>query len=222
MSESIKMEDIVEKTESTSDTVEQVETETKVEVETEQGPLKTELERIQKQSKYTEAEKAEHSLKKNAEKAKELGIDVSKVLGFSSNDPDEDNTPLTVGAWKKMQQETAAKTAIQQAEEIPNETERELVKHHLQNTIKSTGNPLEDLKLARALVNAVKNSQIIEETTRKVVAKTHSSASGVDLKRDLAPQFTPEERQMMGSPFNLSEKEILAAREGKKFTFRKN
>ncbi len=226
MAENIKMEDLVEKVDSTSETTEQVETKTEekpeVKVETEQDPLKIELERVQKQSKYTEKEKAEFSLKKTAEKVKELGGDPSTILGIEKETPDdEDDTPLTIGMLKKLQQENAAKTALQQADEISNETERELVKYHLQNTIKSTGVPSEDLKLARALVNAVKNSQIIEETARKTPPKTHSNSSGVDAKQEKEIVFTPEELAMMKPPFNMTQNEILAARAGKSFKFNK-
>src|ERR1035437_529481 len=168
----LKMEDLVEKKEVTPASEEKVETKVEeTKVETEQDPLKTELERVQK-SKYSDEEKAEFTFKKQAERLKALGKDPASILGIEKSDEEDgDDTPLTVGMLKKMQQETASKTALQQADEIQNETERELVKFHLQNTIKSTGTPTEDLKLARALVNSVKNSQIMEENNRKGTAK---------------------------------------------------
>ncbi len=217
------MEDIIENVDSTSEDTQVAETssETTATETIEQDPLKTELERVQKASKYTEKEKAEHSLKKNAERLKELGGDPTSILGIEKETTDEDDTPLTVGAYKKMQQANTAKTALQSADEIANETERELVKFHLQNTIKSTGIPSEDLKLARALVNAVKNTQIIEETTRKGTAKTHSNSSGVDAKQEEEIIYTPDEQAMMKPPFKLSPKEILESRKGKQLKFRK-
>ncbi len=223
MSETIKMEDIVEKDETSSS---EVKVETKVDetakVETEQDPLKTELDRVQKVSKYTEKEKAEYTLKKNFERVMELGGDPNSILGIEKKEAtDSDDTPLTIGMLKKLQQESASKTAMQSAEEIQNETERELVKYHLQNTIKSTGIPSEDLKLARALVNAVKNIQIIEESSRKTPAKQHSNSSGVDAKQEKEVVYTADELTMMKAPFLLSPKEILEARAGKKFTFKK-
>ncbi len=213
------MEDIVKDETSSSE----VKVETKVDettkVDTEQDPLKTELERVQKVSKYTEKEKAEHSLKKNFERVKELGGDPNSILGIEKDETtSDDDKPLTVGMLKKLQQESASKTALQQADEIGNEVERELVKFHLQNTIKSTGIPNEDLKLARALVNAVKNSQIIEETSRRIPAKQHSNSSGVDAKQEKEVVLTIEEQQLMKAG-GLTLKEVLAARAGNKFSF---
>lgn len=179
----------------------------------EQDPLKVELDRVQKQGK-TEAEKAAFSLKKNAERARELGVDVDKVLGTKPAETDEDDDkPLTRGEFKKLQQEQSAKSALQLAEEIPNETERELTKYHLQNSIRSTGNPAEDLKLARALTNSARNSQILEEVQRKKDAKSHSNGSGVDAKiEENQGELTPQEMQFLGKPFNLTKAQIIAAR----------
>ena len=216
------MEDIVEKVDSTSETTETVEAkveDTKVET-TEQDPLKTELERVKKVSKYTEKEKAEHALKNTAKRLQELGGDPTSILGIPKEEVDEDDKPLTVRAFKQFQKEGAKKTSLELAEEIQNETERELTKFHLENTIKSTGVPSEDIKLARALVNAVKNTQIIEETSRKAVAKAHSNASGVDAKQTKEFVATIDELQMMRPPFNMSQTQILEARAGRKFSFK--
>lgn len=222
MSDTIKMEDLVEKeVDPTSEPTEEVEAEEEVQTETEaepeQDPLKTELERVQKVGR-TEKEKAEFSLRKNAERVKALGGDPNSILGIEEdNFEEEDDQPVTLGMLKKMQQESAAKTALQQAEEISNETERELVKYHLQNSIRSTGNPTEDLKLARALVNAVKNTKIIEEATRKSPAKTHSSGNGSPAKDNTVKgELTEQEKVFLGKPFNLSREAIIAAREKSK------
>lgn len=213
MIENIKMEDLVE-TVPTSETA-QVETEVTAETvpteQTEQDLLTTELEKVQKREGRTELEKAEFSLKKTAERVKSLGGDYHSLLGVEQTLNDEDETPLTVGMLKKMQQETAAKTALQQADEIGNETERELVKYHLQNTIKSTGTPSEDLKLARALVNAVKNTQIIQEVNRKTDSKTHSSASSADALKTETLVLTPEEIQFKNFA-GLTDEDILKTR----------
>jgi hypothetical protein len=210
----INMEDLVEAPTSEAPAEETEET-------PEQDPLKTELERVQNKDPRKELEKAEKSLHFNAKRVAELGGDPTKVLGVSVEDSeDEDDKPVTIGMLKKIQRETAERTALQQADDIQNETERELVKHHLQNTIKSTGNPSEDLRNARALVNSLKNSQIIEEVSRRPEVKTHSNATGADAKQEKEVVLTPEEKQMMGAPFNMSVPEILAAREGKKFDFK--
>ena len=209
----LKMEDLQEPV-STSETEE---TEEGTEPETvEQDPLKAELERVQSQKKEgrTEKEKAEYSLRKNAERVRELGGDPNSILGIEHEtiEPEEDDKPVTLGMLKKFQQETASKNALQLAEEIPTETERELVKYHLQNTIRSTGNPQEDLKLARSIVNGVKNSQILEELARKTPPKTHSNATGAPAKEDNSGELTPEELQFTKPPFNLSKEKIIATR----------
>lgn len=205
MSENIKQEDLIEK----APTSEAPEVE-------EQDPLKTELERVQRTGK-TEAEKAAFSLKKNAERAKELGIDPAEVLGLSTkvveNTDDDDNTPLTRADLKRFQQDTAHKNALQLVDDISNESERELTKYHLQNSIKSTGNPAEDFRLARSLVNAAKNSKIIEEIGRKGDVKTHSNGSGVDAKNtEIQGELTPQEMPFLGKPFNLTKEQIIKAR----------
>lgn len=221
MSENIKQEDLEEKVDPTSESTEEEikeeekEPEKEPEAEPEQDPLKTELERVQKIGR-TEKEKAEFSLKKTAERVKALGGDPNTILGIEKEyEPDEeDDQFLTVGMYKKIQQEKAIKTASQLADEIQNETERELVKYHLENSIKSTGSPTEDMKLARALVNAVKNTKIIEEATRKPTPKKHSSGSGSPAKdNEVKGELTESEKVFLGKPFNMTKEQILKARQ---------
>lgn len=232
MSENLKAEDFIEKKDdSTAETAEQKTTGDANEAAglnrdgtPKQDPLKTELERVQNKSKYTEKEKAEHSLRKNAERVKELGGDPTSILGIpkeSIEADEDDNQPVTRGMLKKMQQENASKSALQLADEITHESERELVKYHLSNTIKSTGIPAEDLKLARALVNSVKNTEIIQEVQRTTAPKTHSNSSGVDGKKETGEiTYTADELQMMKAPFNMAPAQILAARAGQKYSFK--
>lgn len=222
------MEDLVEKVDSTSEaTEEQVEAtevvETTTEEETEQDPLKIELEKVQKKSKYSEEEKAEFTFKKQAERLKELGKDPASILGIkeTSEEEDEDDKPVTKAELKKLLAGNATKSAIDLAEEIPNPTEKELVKYYLENTIKPSGDAQEDLRNARRMVNAVKNEQIITEVSRKTPPKTHSNSSGVDAKKEVEFIPTPEEQVFMKAPFHLNQSQILEMRAGKKFTFKK-
>jgi hypothetical protein len=57
------------------------------------------------------------------------------------------------------------------ADEIKNESERELTKYHLKNSIKSTGNPEEDIKLgAKAYVYSRRiglSGELLEEEIRQ-------------------------------------------------------
>lgn len=173
-----------------------------------QDPLKKELNKVQKEGK-TELEKAIYKRNQIDEQIKKLGGE--KVI--VENQDEDDNKPLTRGEWKKMQQDTAQKSALDMANTIEDETERELVAHHIKNTIKPSGNPSEDLKNARAIVNSVKNSQIAEEITRKREAKRNSTGGGgAPGKHDDPFEPTAEELKFMQPPWNMSKDEIMKAR----------
>lgn len=175
-----------------------------------QDPLKKERERIEnKGAGRTHKEKLLFSKKKIEEELSKL--DNGDDDDTASLDLD-DAKPVTMGDLKKIEREKAKSNAIQMAEDIDDEDERVLVKHHLSNTIKPSGNPAEDLRIARSIVNSSKNSQIIEEATRKTDPKRHSSAPGNAGRRtDDVFTPTPEEDNFMRS-FGLSEKDILNAR----------
>lgn len=209
MTTELKLEDITEEKEvSTS--------ETDTEIEIEQDPLKDELEKVK--GGRTEEEKAAFTFRKQAERLSALGIDPLNVLDIKKpestqqGEQNDEDTPVTLGMLKKMQTESVSKTALDLANEITNETERELVKHHLENTIRSTGNPQKDLELARSIVNAVKNNKVVEEISRKPITKTYSSNGGANQRTEPEVEFTKEEIQYMGAPFYLSKEQILAAR----------
>ena len=207
--------------ETTSSQTSEETTET-TDVETEEStedPLKVELEKVK--SRKTPQEKARDSLFFNAEQAKKLGLDPAEVLGIKPKEEtvDEDDRPVTRKELEesllKIQQANATKTATDLANEITDETERELTLFHIQNTIRSTGDPKEDLKLARALTNSVKNSQILEEASRKPQAKTHSSAtSGGTQTSEPTVALTAEEQTYLATGV-VTKEEILLARQGK-------
>ena len=171
-----------------------------------QDPLKTELDKVQGQ-KRTKLEKLQYRKKLIDEQLKDLGADDEPVV-------EDDEQPLTRGEFKKMQAQEAQKTALQIADEIPNQTERELVKYHLENTIRSTGNPQQDLSLARSIVNDAKNRQILEEQQRKGQSSSQSSGSGAPVRHEAPTELTPEEKGMMRPPWNLTKEQVIAARTG--------
>lgn len=184
----------------------------------EQDPLKNELNRVQSIKKpeiRTEKEKAEYTLKKNAERVKELGGDPTLVLGVASEELEDDEKPMTVGQFKKFQQDNASRSALQLADSIESETERELVKFHIQNTIRPTGNPNEDLRLARTLTNAAKNAKIMEESNRKVAPKTYSSGGSADAKYDPvgSQELTKAEQRFLLKPYKMTKEQIIKARQ---------
>lgn len=184
-------------------------------------PLKTELERVK--GKKTAAEKARDSLYFNAIEAKKLGIDPTKderlkdIFGITKEEEVEDeDKPLTKKELMEiLSKNQAAKTAEQLATDIQDEIERELVLHHIQNTIRSTGDPQEDLRNARALANSARNAKIMEEMARKPEAKSHSSASSQS-GQPAEPQvvLTAEEQAYLATGV-ITKEEILLARQGK-------
>lgn len=181
-----------------------------------QDPIEQEIAREKdKGRQYTEAEKAAFNLKKNAERARELGVDITEVLGISPEaprTPDKDAV-VTVGMLEQMQKETAKKTALQLASEIADPRERELTIMYLENRIVPSGDPQEDLRFARAAVNSVKNGQVAEEIARKSTPAGHASAPGAPAaKTPVTPELTAQEQQFTRPPFNMTPAQIIAAR----------
>lgn len=179
-----------------------------------QDPVKQELDRVNKKETRTEKEKAAYSLKKNAERAKELGIDPLEVLGLKPDQSsDDENAPVTVGMLKKLQAETAQKTALQLADErVQNEHDRELTRYHLEHSIKPSGDAEADFKKALSIVSAVRNEKILEDlAVRTGTPKSASTASGAPAKVEDAFTPTDEEAYMMRA-FGLSQADIIKAR----------
>lgn len=191
--------------------------------EDDSAPLKAELERVK--SKKSPEEKAINSLYFNAEKAKELGIDVTKdeklkkILGISDEpkfeeEPiSEEDKPLTKKDLEEFfKQKNAQKTAIELASEITDPFEKELVEYHLQNTIKSTGDANEDLNIAKTLANSVRDKKFRELSDIKPESKSHSSASGASLPTKSAePELTAVEKAFVDTG-KISKEEILNLR----------
>lgn len=169
-----------------------------------EDPLKTELDKVQGQ-KRTKEEKLVYTYNRVKQQVKDAGL-------LEEDEPeDEDDKTVTVGMLKKIQSESATKTALQLAEDTESETERELLKYHLENTIRSTGDPNKDFQLAQSLVNSIKNSQMIEEALRKPAVKS-STGGGAPAKQVKHEEFTEQELSFMKPPFNLTKEDVLKAR----------
>ena len=162
-------------------------------------PVKKELEKIQK-PKLTKKERLLFAKKKIDEQLK----------GEDGFDPDE---PLTIGKYRELQTEESIQQALLKAENIEEESEKELTKHYLQNRIKPSGDADDDLRIARAAVNSLRNAQIAEEINRKVQAKTYGSPSGAPGKREEIFEATADELVFMGPPYNLSKEDIIKQRQ---------
>jgi hypothetical protein len=208
MSEPIKEADLKETPVPPADTEKKPE---EKKPEAPQDPLKKELDDIKnKKEGRTQKEKLIYSKNRIEAQLRELEGEEETP---ENDDDDDENRTVTFKDLKEMEARKAVKTSLQLAEEISDETERELTKHHLENSIKSTGNPQEDLRLARAIVNAAKNAKIAEELVRKGKPKDHSSASSANANRgDQEEELTPEELQFMKPPFNMSKADIIKTR----------
>lgn len=164
----------------------------------------------------TEAEKAAFSLKKNAARAKELGLDPMEILGhkthIETSVEDGDDKPVTVGMLRSIQKQDAQKTALQMAEDIADEDTKNAVKEALQTRVTPTGNAEDDFRFALGAISAPKNKAIIEEVNRYVAPKR--TASGGSIPAHVEEEFSPtaQEQVFMRPPYNLSKEKIIAAR----------
>lgn len=183
-------------------------------------PLQTALEQeIERENKRgegrSEAEKAAFSLKKTAERMKELGLDPAEVLGLSQVAMPivDKDAPLTIGMYEQMQKDRSQKTAIELAEEITDQHERALTISYLKTRIVPSGDPEDDIRFARQAVNSVKNSQIVEEISRSVKPKNFSSgASAPAMKVSIEPELSTDELMFTKPPFNMTRAEIISKR----------
>lgn len=163
----------------------------------------------------TEAEKAAYNLKKRADEARAQGLDPADVLGIKPQikiDGDlPDDAPLTVGTFKQMQKQEAKKTALQMAQELP-EDERDEVIEILSNRLVPSGNAEKDLELARHAVNSERNTKIAAELSRK--GKPRQTAAGGSGNAPTGDDFEPtaDEAVFMRPPYSMSKDKILAAR----------
>lgn len=176
-----------------------------IEPSQEKDPIQEELDKVEEKQKpkrtrlETLAYNRDRLEKEIAEERKKSGI------------TEDDDRPMTVREFKSIQQQTAQDTALTLADEIESDAERKLVKHHLENTIRPSGDPQTDLRNARLIVNSVKNGQIAEETVRAQKARTAATGTGAPPKEKQVNELTKDEHELMRG-FGLTEAEVIAAR----------
>lgn len=165
---------------------------------------------IEQKPKYSEAEIAAYNLRKQAEKARELGLEPATVLNISSKK--EDDEPLTMGKLKEMQAQQAKEEAFRMLDSIADETEREEVRQILSTRIVPSGNAAADLTLARSAVNALRNERIAQELARKPNAV--KTAAGGSVSAPVEDRFEPTEEELlfMAPPYNLKKEQIIQLR----------
>lgn len=163
------------------------------------------------QEKRTEAEKAAFTLRKTAERVKELGLDPNEILDLNRGESDEDDKPVTLGMLKQIQMQDARKSALQLAEEITDEETRTAVKQALETRVTPSGNPEEDFRFALAAVSAPKNKQVMEMITNYVPPKR--VVTGGSMPAHIEEEFTPtEEERYHMTHFGLTKEKVIAAR----------
>ena len=124
---------------------------------------------------------------------------------------DEDDRPLTMGDLKRIKAEEGLNGATQLADAIADEHERKLVKHYLENSIKPSGDPQEDFRLAQAMVNAVKNRQVAEEAARTVIPRSVATGTSAPAKEKSLPEELSKEDAAIAQGFGLTPEEIAKA-----------
>lgn len=161
--------------------------------ETSQDPIQVELERVRRPK--TEREKAEYTLLHTAKRLSELGADPTEILGIKQETHEESSSE--VPEWYRREQAKGQeKNALQLADAIPDQYERDLVKHHLETSI-TGGTAEERLKIARGYVNSLRNAQIVEHVVNKPQSKGFSAAPGAPAKETPeAPELSKQEKDM--------------------------
>jgi hypothetical protein len=107
---------------------------------------------------------------------------------------DDDDKPITKGDLKRIERETAKRTALQLTDDLPDD-ERSQVRDILETRILSTGNAQRDFYTALDLFNSEKNRQLAEEAARKrKVTVSRSSGTGAPAREE--DQFVPTELEL--------------------------
>lgn len=164
-----------------------------------QDPVKRELEKVKERKTFTRKERLEFEKKKIDEQLNELE---PKIV--------DNDALVTVGMLEQREKNKQRETALDLAEQIEDEAERELVKHQLESVI-TGGTPEERIKVARGYVNSLRNAQIAEEVARSKNAKS-GNQPGAPARKDIAFEPTPEEAVFMQPPYNLTKEEVIAKR----------
>lgn len=152
------------------------------------------------EQKFTKRERLEFTIRKATEQLDSL------------DDEPDDSKPLTYGDLKKMRQTETRQSAVELAETIEDEDERAEVIEMLKERIVPSDNAKTDLLLARGMVNARKNAQLLEEQARKGTPGSHVNSPSAPGHTEGVFTPTAEEIPFMSPPYNLTKDEIIANR----------
>jgi hypothetical protein len=170
-----------------------------------EDPVQEELDKIET-AKRTKLERLQYT----EARVKQQIADVLKANG---QQPDDEDRPLTVREFKALQATDAQHTALALADEIEDEHEQKLVKYHIENTIKPSGDAQADFRNARLIVNSVKNGQIAEEAARTTKARTAPTAPAAPPRQPSATPELSKEESNFARAMGLSPEEVAAARQ---------
>lgn len=172
----------------------------------ESDPVQEELDRIEN-SKRTKKEKLLYTKQRVEKQLAELGE-------TDATDVDLDR-PMTVREYEARRMLDARDTAVSLVDSLSeDEKAKELVRYHLENTIRPSGDAQTDLNLALSIVNGVKNRQLAEESARTTRARTAPSAPAAPPRQIGAePEFSKEEAAVMKG-FGLTKEEAAEALKG--------
>lgn len=136
-----------------------------------------------------------------------LGQAEKKIVKLKTKgvDPDE----ITEKIWSKIDERLSARelTVKQNSYEYQiksvstNESEAKLIKHHLENTIKPTGNVEEDVATAKLLANRSKimktNKELANSLRTRSTVGTAPSFNGAKMDAEDSVQLSPEEKKLI-------------------------
>jgi hypothetical protein len=169
---------------------------------------------LQKKPERTEKEKAMFTLRKTADRVRQLGADPEEVLGLKKEPVDEDmsdDTFLTVGAFKDIQKKEARKTALEMAQQIEDEYERAEVIRALSRVVPS-GKAIDDYNFAVSAAGAKRSYMIAEDIQRRIAPAKTASGGSTSAKKEEQFEPTEEEKVFMSPPYNLTKEDVLKAR----------
>lgn len=138
--------------------------------------------------KRTPQEEAAFNLKKNAERAKELGVDPNEVLGIESKDEGAQGEFVTKDDFA----ENFARTLVSSEDEL------RVVMWQYRNGIRRSGNIHEDIENAHLLANKGRLKNTFAEMKRKVMPPSGAGeSSGQIPKETTAPELSRDQHAIL-------------------------
>lgn len=192
-----------------------------------EDPVKTELEKVKGQTQgKTPQEKMAYKLKLEAQRAKEMGVDVDSIFGIKKEEDTFEDSPEDKPLTRKDLDELLnrinkpqVKSATEMVhEKVQNESERELTLYYLENRVNPNLTEEEKYQTAKDMVDALKLKQQTQMLANKPEAKTFSTASSVVInKNNVNTQaLTVDEqtilRDAQSKGVNLTPEEIISYR----------